>query len=276
MDNISYRDISAALSDLGLRRETPAITHISMARIGEVRGGLNTVMGALLATVDNVMIPTFTYSTMIIPEQGPPDNDVVYGSGLGANLDADVYTYDLPSNMKNSEAGEALREYTHTYRSDHPIFSFTGLGLDAALVDHSAEDPYTPIRRMRDMDGWVVLMGAEPADNFSIHLAEQNAGRKQFIRWALTQEGIREVPHFPGCPNGFHKLDYYLQEELHRTVVGEREWFAVKLDTLLSTATALMKEDTFALLCNDLHCKRCNLVREAIKAQYADHWRAEG
>ena len=94
---ITYRDICAALSHLGLRRETPAIAHISLSRIGAVRGGLNTVMGALLATIDNIIIPTFTFSTMIIPEEGPPHNDIEYGSGRGSNLEAKAFTYDLPS-----------------------------------------------------------------------------------------------------------------------------------------------------------------------------------
>jgi hypothetical protein len=36
-----------------------------------------------------------------------------------------------------------------------------------------------------------------------------------------------------------------------------------------------MKDDPFALLCNEIHCPRCNLVRESIKAQYARQWRSE-
>ena len=243
--------------------------------MASVRGGINTALGALLACVDNVMIPTFTYATMIIPVNGPEENDMVYGSGHGSNLDAAVYRFDLPADMKNFEAGEALRATTHTYRSDHPIFSFTGLGLDGLLVEHPADDPYAPIWRMRDIEGWVLLMGATPADNFSIHAAEKKAGRKQFTRWALSSSGIHEVSNFPGCANGFHKLDYYLQEELHRVKVKDQEWQAVRLDILLSTATHLIKEDPFALLCNDLKCGRCNLVRDAVKAQYAGDWRSE-
>lgn len=273
---ITYRDITAALTELGLRRDIPVIAHISISRMGSVRGGLNTVMGALLATVDNVMLPTFTYSTMIIPESGPEDNDLVYGTGHEANLEASVYAFDLPADREDSEAGEALRRYPHTFRSNHPFFSLTGLGLDAALVSHPADDPYAPVRALGELGGWVALMGAEAADIFSLHYAEQLAGRKQFTRWALTADGIQAVPHFPGCPNGFHKVFYYLQDELHRIQVGEREWFAMQLDVLLDTAIALIREDAFALLCNDLHCTRCNLVRDAIKAQYANHWRHEG
>lgn len=271
----SYRDITNSLQDLGLTRSTPVLAHVHENAIGPVKGGLNTLMGALLSTIDNVMMPAFNYSTLVIPHIGPLDNDIDYGSGEQSNLNANAFTFDLPSDLPDNAASEYLRHYPNTFRSSHPVFSFAGLGLDIALVNHPTEDPYSPIRVLRRMGGWTLLMGAKPADNFSIHLAEQLTGRKQFIRWALTSEGIREIPSFPGCPDGFHKLNYYLQEELHAVQVGEGIWQAVKIDTLVNVASALMKDDPFALLCNEIPCPRCNLVRESIKAQYARQWRSE-
>ena len=119
-----------------------------------------------------------------------------------------------------------------------------------------------------DLNGWVVLMGAEPSANFSLHYAEKLVGRKQFTRWALTSTGVAACPFFPGCPNGFHKIHYYLQDELKRTLVEDQEWVAVSLITLIQTARQLMQEDALALLCNDLNCSRCNLVRQAVRAQF--------
>jgi len=272
---ISYHDITVSLNELGLNRSTPVIAHVNLSGMGEVKGGLSTVMGALLATVDNVMMPDFTFSTLIIPESGPEDNAIQYGSGRESNLKVALYSHDLPGDALGSEAGEALRGYPGTFRSSHPVFSFVGLGLDAALAQHEADDPYAPVRVMRDMGGWALLMGAQPSENFSIHFAEQLAGRKQFLRWALTPTGIVEVPHFPGCPNGFNKIFYYLQEELHQERVGEIDWQAVRLDVLIQTALALIRDDAFALLCNDLNCPRCNLVRSAIRQQVANHWQTE-
>jgi aminoglycoside 3-N-acetyltransferase len=272
---ISYRDISAGLQNLGLNRSTPVLAHISLAKLGEVQGGLNTVMGALLATVDNVMMPAFTFSTMVIPESGPEDNLVDYGSGRETNLAAEIYSYALPADMADREASEALRTYPGVYRSNHPVFSFAGLGLDVALINHPAEDPYAPISELRKLDGWVLLMGAEPSDNFSVHYAEKLAGRKQFTRWALNDHGICEILHYPGCSEGFNKLHYYMQEELHTVRVADSIWHAMKIETLLNVAVALINEDNFALLCNNLNCPRCNLVRSSIKAQYSRQWRPE-
>jgi aminoglycoside 3-N-acetyltransferase len=272
---ISYRDITLGLEKLGLNRSTPVLAHIAASRMREVRGGIDTLLGALLATIDNIMVPSFTYSTMVIPQNGPEGNHIQYGSGQQSNLNASIFRHDLPSDMKDNEVAEALRGYPGIYRSNHPIFSFTGLGLDIALINHPADEPYAPIQKLIELQGWVALIGADAADNFSIHYAEFLAGRKQFTRWALTADGIVECPHFPGCPDGFQKVNYYLQEELRSAVVGDSEWHAIPLEVLVNSAAALIRDDPFALLCNSLSCPRCNLVRKTVKSQITDKWQTE-
>jgi aminoglycoside 3-N-acetyltransferase len=272
---IAYRDITIGLQELGLNRSTPVLAHISLPNLGEIKGGLNTVMGALLTTIDNVMMPTFTYATMVIPEDGPKDNLIEYGSGRETNLGVEVFSYDLPGDQPDCEASEALRGYPGVYRSSHPVFSFTGLGLDITLVNHPANDPYAPITELCKLDGWVLLMGAEPSANFSVHLAEKLAGRKQVMRWAMTSEGICEIPNFPGCSDGFQKLHFYMQDELHTVRVADSIWHAMKVDPLINVATALIKDDPFALLCNDINCVRCNATRASIKSLYSRQWRSE-
>ncbi len=272
---ISYRDITIGLEKLGLSRSTPVLAHIAPAQLGEIRGGMDTLLGAILATIDNVMMPSFTYSSMITPQKGPQNNNLEYGSGLDANLNAAIFTHQLPCDLPDASAYEALRSYHGTFRSGHPIFSFTGLGLDIALIDHSPKDPYTPIRKLMELNGWVVLLGSEASENFSLHYAEYLAGRKQFIRWALTENGVVECPHYPGCSDGFHKINYYLQDELRVTTVGDSHWSAVPLNILINSAVALIQEDPFSLLCNSLSCPRCNLVRKTIKSQISKNWLPE-
>ena len=272
---ITYHDITVGLEKLGLDRSTPVLAHVAPSRIGAVRGGTESLLGAILATIDNVMMPSFTYATMVIPEEGPKDNIIDYGSGKESNLDAAIFTAGLPSDMPDNTVNEALRCYPGTYRSNHPILSFTGLGLDVALIDHPLDNPYAPIQKLMELKGWVALIGAEAHDNFSLHYAAYLAGRKQFTRWALTEDGIVECSHFPGCSDGFGKINYYLQDELREVEVGDCLWHAVPLETLVNSAVALMQEDPFALLCNSLSCPRCNLVRRVVKAQFSQNWQPE-
>jgi aminoglycoside 3-N-acetyltransferase len=272
---ISYHNINGALNSMGLRRDIPIIAHMDHSVFGKIKGGASTLMGTLLSTVDNVMIPAFTFSTMVTPEEGPENNYLRYGESSGKNLDAKIFSHTLPSELSNQEAIDILQRFPGTFRSSHPIFSFYGLGLDIVLLDHTPDKPYLPIKKLMDLGGWVALIGVDQSQNFSIHYAEFLAGRKQFLRWAINPDGIYACPHFPGCPNGFHKLDYYLQDELRITLIEDTRFCAVPIETLISTAVALLKEDPFALLCNDLKCMRCNLVRAEIRKQIASHWEPE-
>jgi len=272
---IFYHNITGALKSIGLRKDIPVITHMDHSIFGKIKGGATTLMGALLSTIDNVMIPAFTFSTMVTPEAGPENNYLQYGGSSKKNLGAKIFSHTLLSELSNQEAIDILQKFPGTFRSSHPVFSFYGLGLDTVLIDHTPDKPYLPIKKLMGLDSWVVLIGADPSQNFSIHYAEFLAGRKQFLRWALTSDGISACPHFPGCPDGFHKLDYYLQDELRTTVIEDIKFCAVPLRTLISTAVALLEEDPFALLCNDLQCMRCNLVRADIRKQIASHWEPE-
>lgn len=272
---ISYHDITDALKSMGLQRDIPLIAHVNPSLRAIVNGGAETLMGALLSTVDNLMMPAFTYSTMITPENGPEKNNIVYGEKSKENLNAVIFSHSLPSEAGNQPEIEILKKFLGIYRSNHPVFSFYGLGLDVALLDHAPEKPYQPIKKLMGMGGWVGLLGAKASQNFSIHYAEFLAGRKQLLRWALTPYGVAECPHFPGCADGFHKLDFYLQDELKVTILEDTKFCVIPLSTLVHTAVALLKDDPFALLCNDLKCTRCNLVRSEIKNQIANHWKPE-
>ena len=272
---ISYHDITGALKSMGLQRDIPMIVHIDPSLSGKIKGGTATLMGALLSNIDNLMLPAFTYSTMVTPESGPENNNLVYGKSSEDNLNAVIFSHALPSEVGNQAEIDILKSFLGTYRSSHPIFSFYGLGLDVVLLDHSPEKPYQPIKKLMEMGGWVGFFGAKASQNFSIHYAEFLADRKQFLRWALTPDGISECPHFPGCPDGFHKLNYYLQGELKEIKLDNTKFCAIQLSTLINSAVALLKEDPFALLCNDLQCARCNLVRMAIKNQITNNWKPE-
>jgi aminoglycoside 3-N-acetyltransferase len=61
------------------------------------------------------------------------------------------------------------------------------------------DDPLAPVGALAEENGTVLLIGVNHTVNTSIHYAEKIAGRKQFIRWALTPQGVRECPGFPGC-----------------------------------------------------------------------------
>ena len=94
---LTFRDFISGIRKLDIDHSLPVVAHASLSAFGEVHGGAETVLGALLSSFNSVIMPAFTYKTMIIPEIGPPDNAIVYGSGKDTNRMAEIYRPDMPS-----------------------------------------------------------------------------------------------------------------------------------------------------------------------------------
>ena len=197
---LSYREIDCGLRQLGLEETTPVIVHTSLKAFGEIRGGADSLLGALLANFNAVMMPAFTYKTMIVPEDGPENNGIIYGSGRDNNRMAIPFDVNMPADTLMGVLPETLRRAPEAKRSSHPILSFTGVGVEIALSAQSLKDPLAPISVLAQKDAWVLLLGVDHSVNTSIHYAEKLAGRRQFVRWALGKTEIFECPVSPDAP----------------------------------------------------------------------------
>jgi aminoglycoside 3-N-acetyltransferase len=262
---LTFRDLFTALHKLDLDRARPVIAHGSLSSFGEVNGGADTVLGALLSISNSVIMPTFTFKTMLIPEVGPENNAMQYGSGKDLNRMAEFFTPDMPVDPLMGAIPEALRLHPKAHRSTHPILSFGGINADQELEKQTLSEPLAPIHTLRENEGWVILLGVDHSVNTSIHYGERLAGRKQFVRWALTPDGVKECPGFPGCSNGFNAITPSLDQVIRRVQVGSSLVQAVPIAALVETVLAMLKQDPQALLCEKPDCERCNAVRESLK-----------
>ncbi|GAP12562.1 aminoglycoside N3'-acetyltransferase [Longilinea arvoryzae] len=258
---LSYRDLVSGLKQINLDAHTPVIAHASLSAFGEIRGGADALLGALLSQVGGLMMPTFTYTTMITPQEGPAENGMAYGSGEDQNRMAEFYSPDMPADRLMGVTAEMLRRHTQARRSTHPILSFSGLNVDDALEAQTLAEPLAPIEALADQGGWVVLLGVDHTCNTSLHVAEKRAGRTQFIRWALTQEGVRACPGFPGCSNGFEAIQPLLSGITRSVTIGSAEVRAIPLVPMLDIAAGWIREDPLALLCSSPDCERCQTIR---------------
>ena len=266
---IGYREFAAGLRKLGIGRSSPVIFHASMSAFGQVHGGADSILGALMANYNSLMAPTFTYRTMLVPEGGPPDNGMTYGSGKDKNLMAEFFHSDMPADRLIGAVPEALRRHPDARRSIHPILSFAGIHVVEALQAQTIAEPLAPIRVITGAGGWVLLLGVDHTVNTSIHYAEKLAGRKQFVRWALTRNGVQECPGFPGCSEGFQAIAPRLRWATRRALIGSGQVEAVSLADLVNTVQKMISENPLALLCNRSYCERCLSVREVLSSQPA-------
>lgn len=261
---ITYRDLLNTFRALDINPSDPVIAHAALGAFGQVHGGPQVMVGALLATFSSVMMPSFTYKTMVTPEVGPLNNAIKYGNHSDANRTAEIYDPDLPADPLMGIVPETLRKHPKARRSRHPLLSFVGVNAEQALDAQTLEEPLAPIRILYELNGWALLIGTDHMTNTSIHLGERLAGRKQFVRWALTSQGVIECPGFPGCSDGFQAIQPYIKSTgaLRSARLGPAEIQTIPLQVLISTVQDRLRANPLALLCEYPECMRCQAIRD--------------
>lgn len=258
---VRVRDLLIGLRGLGLG-EAPVVVHASLSAFGEVDGGADSVVHALTTVFPTLLAPAFTYKTMLIPQTGPPDNGITYGSGTDQNKMAEFFTPSMPVDPLIGIIPETLRRLKQARRSGHPIQSFVGINAEKFLAAQTMDNHFAPLGALAQAGGWVLLLGVNHIVNTSIHYAERLAGRQTFVRWALTPKGVMECPHFPGCSAGFDAIAPKMDKYARKVQIGNALVQAVPSTMLFKVVVACLKQDPLALLCQASDCERCNQIRD--------------
>lgn len=257
---LTYVELKSAFGSLNLA-DRPVIAHAGFRKFGDVEGGAATVLHALLDSTSGLIMPTFTYNTMVTPEVGPPNNGITYGSDRDNNKRAEPFQIMMPSDKMMGILPWILLQQEGAIRTAHPILSFGGIRADSALAAQTFYEPLAPIGALAEQDGWVVLINVDHSVNTSIHYAEKLAGRRQFIRWALVENRVVECPGYPGDSSGFQRIEEYIGPDTSRVNVGDAFIQALPLRRLFGAVQELIKKNPLALLCERIDCERCNSIR---------------
>lgn len=199
---LTAQSLANELRRCGMAQDHTVLVHMAMSKLNWVVGGAQAVILALLDVLGEngtLMMPTHTlYNIDPIEWSNPPVPE-----NWKPTIRAHMPAYD-PRTSPSSEMGtvpELFRNWPGTIRSAHPATSFAAHGPNAHfLIDGHPLDCETgdssPIGKLYELDGYVLLLGVTHWNNTSLHLAEERAdypGKSTLLTGsAILVDGTRQ------------------------------------------------------------------------------------
>ncbi|MBR1504707.1 MAG: AAC(3) family N-acetyltransferase [Prevotella sp.] len=178
---ILKQDLLAAFRELGMQPGMTVMVHTSLSSMGYVCGGAPTVIEALLEAVGSegtIMMPTQSWKNLD-PEVGVhPEVSEDEWQVIRDNWPA--YDKRTTPTQTMGTVAELFRQWPGSLRSDHPARSVSANGRHAAYLTehHDLSNIFgdgSPIGRLYELDGYVLLIGVGYDKNTSLHLADARA-----------------------------------------------------------------------------------------------------
>ncbi len=177
----TVKSLQADLRALGVKPGMVVLVHSSLSAMGWVCGGAVAVIVALQEALGSA-------GTLVMPAHSP---DLTEPSGWESPpvpkswwpvIRENMPAYDpvLTPTRSMGIIAETFRKQRDVLRSVHPQVSFCACGPQASRItdNHSLAfgmGEHSPLARIYDLHGFVLLLGVDHGNNTSMHLAEHRA-----------------------------------------------------------------------------------------------------
>lgn len=263
---ITADELTAALSELA-PAGCPLMLHVSMRSFAApVAGGAGTLLDALLARDRTVLVPAFTepqFGLAAPTAMRPARNGIDYTRLSSTPSPPAGAAYTTGCGLINPGLGvfpATLIRRADAVRGDHPLNSFAALGplAENLIAAQSPTDVYGPIRELAAREGRILLIGVGLNKMTALHQAEQQSGRRLFLRWARTADGQVSMVGVGSCSEGFPRLEPALHRYARTAVVGGSKWKLYPAAETLDAATNAIRENQNITHCGDTDCLLCH------------------
>ncbi len=188
----TIESLQTDLRTLGIRPGMVVLVHSSLSAMGWVCGGSVAVVTALqkvLGSIGTLVMPAHSSGLSEPSKWESPPVPESWWPVIRENMPA--YDPALTPTHAMGIIAETFRKQRGVLRSSHPLDSFCACGPQASHIvnDHSLSfgmGEHSPLARIYDLDGFVLLLGVSHGNNTSMHLAEYRA---TFSTRRIVQEG---------------------------------------------------------------------------------------
>lgn len=175
---ITKQSLIADFSALGIKPGWTILMHSALSKLGWVCGGAVALILAIEEVIGDegtLVMPTHSGDNSDPEKWEHPPVPKAWIESIRAQMPAfDPY---LTPTRGMGRIPELFRTQTDVLRSDHPAFSFAARGANAFQITngHYLEADLgegSPLQKIYDLDGWILLLGVGYGNNTSLHLAE--------------------------------------------------------------------------------------------------------
>lgn len=196
------QDILAALKKAGVEQGQTIMVHTSLGSLGFVCGGAQTMIESLLESVGaegTIMMPTQSWKNLD-PSTGVHwEEPEEWWQIIRDNWPA--YDKDITPTNTMGAVAEMFRKWPGTLRSNHPARSVAAKGKNAEYLTtgHDLSNIFgdgSPIGKLYELDGYVLLIGVGYDKNTSLHLADvwaEYPGKHNSIEYSAIMENGKRV-----------------------------------------------------------------------------------